>query len=327
MTPTTESATVSAVTGGDVTVRRLEEPDLPAADRVFRLAFGTMLGLPEPTRFAEGAELLRCRFAAGSGAAFAAEVNGEIVGTASVTRWGSFAIFGPLAIHPTHWDSGIGQQLWAARLPLLDEWGVTHASLFTAPQSTKHLHLYQKFGFWPRFLTALTAKPVPAAGGRVGERFSELAEGEREELVERCRALTDAIYPGLDVGREIRVVAERAAGDVVYVLDDEGLAGFAVCHAGEGSEAVPGTCFVKFAAARPGAGADTRFDRLLEAVEQLAATSGLTRLEAGVNLARRDAFRVLAGRGYRPFVHGVAMHRPDEDAYDRPDVYLVDDRR
>lgn len=325
MTSPTRPATVSAVTGGDVTVRRLEERDLPAADRVFRLAFGTMLGLPDPTKFAEGAELLRCRFAAGSGAAFAAEVDREIVGTAFVTRWGSFAILGPLAIHPAHWDSGIGQQLWAARLPLLDEWEVTHASLFTAPQSTKHVHLYQKFGFWPRFLTALTAKPV--AGGRAGGRFSELGEGEHEEFVERCRALTDAIYPGLDVGREIRVVAERAAGDVVYVVDEEGLAGFAVCHSGEGSEAVPGTCFVKFAAARPGAAADVRFDRLLEAVDAFAATGGLARLEAGVNLARHDAFRALARRGYRPFVHGVAMHRPNEDAYDRPDVYVVDDRR
>jgi len=161
MTPTTATPSESAATDAAITVRRLEEPDLPAADRVFRLAFGTILGLPDPARFAEGSEYVRCRFAADPGAAFAAEIDGELVGSAFVRRWGSVAIFGPLTIHPDHWDRGIGQRLWAERLPLLEEWGTTHAGLFTSPDSTKHVHLYQKFGFWPRFLTALTAKPVP----------------------------------------------------------------------------------------------------------------------------------------------------------------------
>jgi len=33
----------------DVTIRPLQEGDLPAADRSFRMAFGTFLGLPDPT--------------------------------------------------------------------------------------------------------------------------------------------------------------------------------------------------------------------------------------------------------------------------------------
>jgi hypothetical protein len=35
----------------DVVVRPLEEADLPEADRTMRLAFGTFLGLPDPSGF------------------------------------------------------------------------------------------------------------------------------------------------------------------------------------------------------------------------------------------------------------------------------------
>lgn len=35
----------------NVIVRPLEERDLPEADRIMRLAFGTFLGLPDPSGF------------------------------------------------------------------------------------------------------------------------------------------------------------------------------------------------------------------------------------------------------------------------------------
>jgi hypothetical protein len=37
--------------GKDIVVRTLREADLPAADRIFRLAFGTFLGLPTRSSF------------------------------------------------------------------------------------------------------------------------------------------------------------------------------------------------------------------------------------------------------------------------------------
>lgn len=300
---------------------------MPDADRVFRLAFGTRVGLPDPSRFAEGAEIVRSRFTLAPEAAFIAESGGDVVGSAFLARWGSFAVFGPLSVHPAYADRGVGQSLWAAVLPLLDGWGVTHTSLYTKPGSPKHVHLYQKLGFWPRYLTALTAREVPPSCGAVVERCSLLPEAERAAIVEGCRVLTDAIQPGLDLAREIRLVTDHGLGEAVVVGDTDGLAGFAVCHGGPGSEALPGTCYVKFAAARPGPGAAARFEQVLDAVEEHAATAGFTRIEAGVNLARRDAHRALALRGYRTFMLGVAMHRPDVEAFDRPDAFVVDDRR
>ena len=185
------------------------------------------------------------------------------------------------------------------------------------PGSTKHVHLYQKLGFWPHYLTALTAREVPGSRGAAVERCSRLPEAERAAIVEGCRVLTDAIHPGLDLGCEIRSVAERGLGETVIVGDTEGLAGFAVCHGGPGSEAVPGTCYVKFAAARPGAGAADRFEQVLDAVEEHAATAGFSRIEAGVNLARRDAYRALAAPRL-PHVHVGSRDAPPRRGRLRP---------
>jgi hypothetical protein len=106
------------------------------------------------------------------------------------------------------------------------------------------------------------------------------------------------------------------------VLLENGSA-FAVCHVGPGSEADTGTCFVKFAAAR--AAAD--FEHLVGACEGFAASHGAPRLVAGINTARRDAYRILLQRGFAADLIGVTMHRPDEPGYSRPDAYVIDDWR
>lgn len=304
---------------GEIAVGPLEEADVPAADAVFRLAFGTAIGLPEPARFAAGTEMVRTRWIADPACAFKAESGGELVGSAFVARWGSSAVFGPLSVRPDHWDKGVARLLWAACDDLIGSWGVTHTALFTRPEP-KNVHLYQSLDFWPGSLTALTAKELDgSAPGPAAD-----APGD---VLDDCRRVSDAVYPGLDLEREIRAVRDQGLGSTVVVSDGEGPAGFAVCHAGEGSEAGPGVCYVKWAAARPGEGADGRLARLLDAVEGYAAASGATRLVAGVNTSRHGAWRLLLERGHRTLAFGVAMHRRNEPAYDRPDAWVLDDRR
>ena len=105
------------------------------------------------------------------------------------------------------------------------------------------------------------------------------------------------------------------------------LEAFAVCHGGPKGEAGANNCYIKFAAARPGPRAASNFDRLLDACESLAAERGFGRLEAGVNLARAEAYRQLLDRGYRASFQGVAMHRPDVPGFSRPGVFVLDDWR
>jgi GNAT superfamily N-acetyltransferase len=310
-------------------VRPLTERDLPRARQVFQLAFGTFLGAPDPENFWADRDLVYGRFGAEHVASFAAEHEGALVGSNFATRWGSAGFFGPVSIHPDLWNIGIGQRLVAASCEAFERWGISHAGLFTFPDSAKHVGLYGKFGFHPRFLTAIMAAPARSSGVAPGfSRYAELPAGQREETLTAIRELTDELYGGLDLGPEICTVLDRNLGDTVLLWEgDSRVAGFAICHWGPASEAGEGCCFVKFGAVRPGAGAQDRFAALLDACAGLALAAGMPNVLAGVNLAREEAYRHMQGRGFRTQIQGVTMHRPNEPGYSRPGLFILDDWR
>ena len=136
------------------------------------------------------------------------------------------------------------------------------------------------------------------------------------------------VFRGLDLGREIVAANEQDIGDTVLLRHEGTLEGMAVCHCGARSEAGSDTCYVKFAAVRPGAEAPGRFERLLDACELFAAKSELGRVVAGVSTGRLDAYRRLLARGYRTERVGVSMWlRPEEPRFDTPAHHVIDDLR
>ncbi len=191
-------------------------------------------------------------------------------------------------------------------MPIFDRWGVRHTGLFTFAQSPKHVALYQKFGYWPRYLTAIMTN-TPAAAGAAPVLLSAGKRAQREAAIEACRKLTHKIDKGLDLTGEIRAVLALRTGDVVLTYTRTALDGFALCLNGPGSEGGETICYVKFAAARGGPGAGERLDKLLAACEAFAASRGAS-VEAGVNLAREHAYQRMRARGYRVTMQGVAMH-------------------
>ena len=315
-------------TKSNINVHPLQEPELSTADAIMRLAFGTFIGLPEPMSFMGDAAYIRNRWLANPEAAFAAEVDGRVIGSNFATNWGSVGFFGPLTVHPDFWDRGVAKRLMEPIVDLFDKWGTTHAGLFTFPQSVKHVGLYQRFGFCPRFLTPVMSKPVEQVKtSSQWTRFSEVPATERDSVLNACREVTDAIYEGLDVADEIRAVAAQKLGDTILLWDDNRLVALAVCHIGPGTEAGSGVCYVKFGAARPGPTAANDFNRLLEVCEELALARHASRLRAGVNTARHEAYRQMLSRGFRTDIQGVVMSRPNEPGYNRSGVYLLDDWR
>ncbi|MCL4368052.1 MAG: GNAT family N-acetyltransferase [Actinobacteria bacterium] len=183
-----------------VVVRPMEAGDLDAADAVMRLAFGTFVGLVRPSEMFGDAQYVRPRFAAAPGWAFVAEIDGEVVGSNFATRWGSFGSFGPLTVRPDLWDRKIAVALMGPIVELLDSWNVRQAGLHTFAQSAKHVGLYQKFGFWPQYLTAIMAKPtVGAVGGTEWARFSAIPADNSSAVLDDCAELTGAIFDGLDL--------------------------------------------------------------------------------------------------------------------------------
>lgn len=310
--------------------RPLTQYDLPEAQRIVRRAFGTFLGAPDLDTFWTDFDFVYGRFGAEHTVAFAADADGALAGVNFATRWGSVGFFGPIATRPDLWNRGIAQPLVQAASNAFDTWGLSHAGLCTFPHSTKHVWLYQKFGFYPRFLTPVMAAPVtPGTTVRPPlARYSELSAVERAEAEHASRTLTDEIYDGLDLSGEIHTVAARNLGDTLLLREGAtGLAGFAICHWGPASEAGENCLFVKFGAARSGPGAETRFAALLDGCAALARAVGMTNVIAGVNTGREQAYRLMLSHGFRARMHVVTMHRPNEPGYSRPECFVLDDWR
>jgi GNAT superfamily N-acetyltransferase len=253
----------------EISIRPLQESDIPEANRIYRLAFGTFLNLPYPMAFSGDANHVRSRFLADPSAAYGAEVvvdgdsrssgKKKLVGSNFTTNWGSVGFFGPLTIHPEFWAKGIAKRLLEPTIQLFSKWNTKHAGLFTFAQSPKHIALYQKFDFWPRFLTAVMSKDVISKknnGIRSNlkwSRYSKLVgkkkeldhtrqqeESEERQYLDICSKLTNAIYDGLDVRLEIMSVNKQELGDTVLLWDDDNnhsnngnynkiLVGFGVC--------------------------------------------------------------------------------------------------
>uniref|UniRef100_UPI0015F0C92E GNAT family N-acetyltransferase n=1 Tax=Pseudonocardia pini TaxID=2758030 RepID=UPI0015F0C92E len=247
--------------------------------------------------------------------------DGGLVGSVFATRWGSVGFVGPLSVEPSLWGRGIGRALFAAADRTLA--GAVHRGLFTFAHSPAHHRLYQRFGYWPRFLTALMSGPAePAPPGLAWSVGSAL---ERPTLLAGAARLADGVFPGLDVGGEIDTVLDQKIGEVLLLGPVAEPHGVAVVHDGPGSEAGTGLAYVKTAMVRPGAGAD--FARLLDACLGHAAAIGADRVVVGVNTARHRAYRHLCERGFVTDVPGVTMHAPNDPGYDHDSAYVLDDWR
>jgi GNAT superfamily N-acetyltransferase len=320
---TTQEAGPKSV-AGPASIRPLLQADLERADQIVRLAFGTFMGVPDPFGTVD---YVHNRFATDPHAAFAATVDGDLVGSNFAVNWGSVGYFGPVTVRPDLWDRGVGKSLMDPVMDCFETWGSSHLGLFTFSDSPKHLELYRRYGFWPRFLTAVMRKPVVARGAVPAWTYGGLGAAERPEYLSACRALTDAVYEGLNLEREIVASHAQGIGDTVLLQGESGLDGLAVCHWGPGSEGGSGICLVKFGAVRPGRHAGERFEHLLDACEQLAFERGMSQLEAGMSLGRPDAYQRMITRGFRIAWQGVAMHRPNASGYSHADAYVIDDWR
>lgn len=315
-----------------IQVGPLRKDELPEAGRIVRLAFGTFLGLPNPLEFMDDRDFMTPRWHARNTAVLAAREGRKLIASNVITRWGSFGFFGPLTVLPEYWSRGVAQQLLAATVKVFNRWGVRHTGLFTFASSPKHVGLYQKFGYWPGSLTALMkyapqpSVPIPARNAKAPVHLSALSLRERKQAIAACAALAGTIGKGLDLSDEIRAVLVQHTGEVILTYGQRSLDAFAICMNGAGTEGGTKTCYIKFAAARGGSGAEQRFTRLLEAVEALALTRE-AEVEAGVNLACEEAYCRMQSRGYRAFTLGVAMHCPRGSAFTRAGAYVLGDWR
>src|SRR5206468_5367572 len=319
-------------------IRSLKEAELGEADRVARLSFGTFLGLADPMSFFGDADYIRTRFRADPSLSLAAEEDGDFVGSNFIANWGSVGVFGPLTVHPDFWDNGIAKRLLDKTMEIFERLKTKHIGIFTFSNSPKHVHLYQKYDFWPRFLTSVMSKPVKSEYAmKDGQemiswtKYSDMHKERPSEILNNCYSLTDSIYDGLDLKVEIQSVANQKLGDTILLTDNKSnkLLGLAICHCGPNTEAGSNTCYVKFGSvtASEDRSKSANFDDLIECCEIFAASQGLSKLAAGVNIGNFHAYRKLLSKGFRTEFQGVMMTENNDPGYPIEDVYAIDDWR
>src|SRR5271169_3872213 len=188
-----------------IKIALLKPGELMEADQIVRVAFGTFFGMPNPAGFMGDRTLMTSRFRSAHVKVLAAHDGGRLVGSNVITRWGSFGFFGPLTVVPEYWDRGVAQRLLESTMTVFDRWGVRRTGLFTFSHSAKHVALYQKFGYWPQYLTAvMTLEPAaktisPIPGPTAPVVLSTLKKSQRDLAIEACRKLTGKIEKGLDL--------------------------------------------------------------------------------------------------------------------------------
>jgi len=311
-----------------LTIRPLEEADVDAAEKVRRLAFGTYFGLSDPLSFSGTARLVESRRRIWPDGALVAEKDGAILGVAISSRWGRLGLFGPLAVHPEHWRGGLAHSLLEASMPVFDCWRCSAVALFTFPASLTHIGLYQRYGFWSRSLTAIMSRPVTVPSPVPQARsLSAMSAAEQQDAIAQCAALTDRLYGGMDLRDELASVIAHPTSDAIVLNEGSTIAGFVICHFGPHSETDTGSVYAKFAMARPGPNAARDFQRLIDAVNDFAHRNNATKVNTGVNMGAMEAYRLMMAAGFRTALHGIAMHRPWIDIYDRPDVLALEDWR
>ena len=195
-----------------ISVRPMRESDLPAVSSIFAASLSPRFWVWGMRRHSGRiGDYTGTRWRANPDAALKAEVNGALAGSNFEATWGSFGFFGPLTIRPELWNRGIGAASagFNATMDLFDAWGIKEAGLFTFAQSPKHIGLYQKFGFWPRFLTAVMSKAVGEGDATGWSKYSAVLESNRSGALKACSDLTDSIFEGLDVSLEIESVESQ----------------------------------------------------------------------------------------------------------------------
>jgi GNAT superfamily N-acetyltransferase len=311
----------------NIAIRPLGEADLHEAGAILRRAFATQFSAP-PETFWTDRDFVEGRRMADPSLAFGAWMDGRLVGSSLGANWGSLGVFGPISTHPDTWNRGVARLLIPPVLERLTALGARHLALSTFAESTKHVALYQSFGFWPRFLTTIMTRPV-RPNGTIEESilFSSIATSNQAHWLAACRTLTTEVRNGLDVTTEIRTAHINGHGDSVFLVEASQVRAMALCEYGVRSPAGAGTCLIRFAAVRPDLHAERWFGRLIAACDRLAADQGLKQIAACVNASRSAAYRQLLAMGFRAQRNVVTMHRPNEDAFDQSAEFVLEDFR
>ncbi len=147
-------------------------------------------------------------------------------------------------------------------------------------------------------------------------RFSEKQDDVKLLILDDCKYLTNGIFPGLDLQKEICAVDSQKLGDTILLYDSSGskLVGLAICHYGKGTETGSNSCYIKFAAISTNSKSHSNFIRLLNSrINGL--EKGIFQITAGSNMERYLVYKAMINHGFKSEFQGVSMHKGNKQGY------------
>lgn len=166
---------------------------------------------------------------AGAGAVLWRGPHDEVVAFNVAHRSGVEGWMGPLAVTPEMQGAGLGKEVVREGIEWLRRDGATVIGLETMPRTLDNIGFYARLGFIPNRLT-LTLTLDATHGDCSAELFARLSPNDRDDALEECRRLADALLRGYDFTREIALTHELSLGDTLLLRRGDDLAGFALCH-------------------------------------------------------------------------------------------------
>ena len=207
--------------------------DIPALNQVFSDSFTEryrrdgMVGVRVP--FLNPAIWRYAIADAGGGAILWRDEHEDIAAFNVAHASGTEGWMGPLAVRPDLQGSGVGKDVVGAATQWLAKAGCATIGLETMPRTMDNIGFYSSLGFAPGKLTVtVTIDAAPAA--RAPLLLGKLHQGDRDDAIAECRALTEQLLPGHDYSRELRLTEELGLGVTLLLREGERIAGFALCH-------------------------------------------------------------------------------------------------
>jgi predicted N-acetyltransferase YhbS len=220
------------------------------------------------------------------------DAAGEVMAFNIVHRSGTEGWMGPLAVRPDRQGTGLGGVIVREGIRRLEAAGARVIGLETMPRTVDNIGFYSRLGFRPGHLTVSVSRDLSGPGEGKGVR----ASGAKEpDPIGACRALTEALAPGVNFSREIALTLEHGLGDATLVYDDGALAGFALWHVAplaEGRSSDEARVLKLVARDRD------VFGRLVDAVESDVWLERARRVSIRCQTAYRDAYGMLLDAGY-----------------------------
>lgn len=232
---------------------------------------------------------------AAEGALLWRDAQRQVIAFNMVHRSGTEGWMGPLCVRPAYQGAGLGRRIVQEGIAWLKAQGATVIGLETMPRTVDNIGFYSGLGFVPGPLT-ITLTLDASRSDAQPLLYSRLSALERERLVPACRALTDALLPGVDYTREIELTHALTLGDTVALGPVANLAGYAVCHT---VPLVEGRSRDELRVLKLVVRDRAEVPRMLDTLCTVAQESGVSRLAVRLQMDCADVYREMIARGAR----------------------------